>query len=132
MNKNPSLCEICSKITLRLPANKTLLREYSDISSLDDTADRGCTLCISIRASHQNRHVISAKHQKVPWIEDQVEHSKISVFHWIDEWFDFESNIRWECSQWDPRQRSTSGWYLGGFFADPGRTILIIDLRLNN
>jgi hypothetical protein len=126
MNKERSLCEKCSKITLRLPANKTLLRDYLDTSSLDESADRGCALCISIRTSHQNRHAISAKHQKVPWMDDQVQHSKISVYHWINQPIDLESNIRWECSQVDSRHSAGSGWNLGGFFADPGMTILIM------
>jgi hypothetical protein len=124
MNKERSLCDKCAKITLRLPANKTLLRDYPDISSLEDTADRGCALCISIRASHQNHHAISAKHQKIPWIEDQVQHSKISVYHWINQPIDLESNIRWECSQGDSRQSEGGGRNLGGFFADPGMKIL--------
>ena len=126
MNIEPSLCEECSKITLRLPANKTLLRDYPDISSLDDTADGGCALCISIRASHQTRHAISAKHQKVPWIEDQVQHSVIRVYHWINQPIELESNIRWECSQQDSRQNAMNAWDLGGFFADPSMTIFVI------
>lgn len=125
MNREPSLCQKCSEITLRLPANKTLLRDYPDISSLDDTADKGCALCISIRASHQNHHAISAKHQKFPWIEDEVQHSKISVYHWINQPVNLESNIRWECSQRDSRQSAMSAWDLGGFFADPGMTVLV-------
>jgi hypothetical protein len=129
MNGEPSLCEGCSKITLRLPANKTLLRDYHDVSSLDDTADKGCTLCMSIRASHQTRHAISAKYQKFPWIEDQLQHSKISVFHWVNQPIDVESNIRWECSQSDSRQSGMSAWHLGGFFADPGMKILVIHSR---
>lgn len=120
MNREPSLCEKCSAITLRLPANKTLLRDYPDISSLDDTADRGCPLCLSIRASHQKHHAISARNQTVPWIEDQVRHSKINVYHWIDQSFNIESNIRWECSQDDSRQRASWSWELGGFFSNPG------------
>lgn len=129
MNREPSLCEKCSQITLRLPTNKTHLRDYPDISSLDDTADRGCALCISIRDSHQNHHTMSAKRQKVPWIEGQVQHSKISVYHWISQSIDLESNIRWECSQEDSRQRGTSARDLGGFFADPGMTILVINFK---
>jgi len=125
----PSLCEKCSRITLRLPANKTELRDYPDISSLDDTADKGCALCISIRASHQNHHAIAARRQKFPWIEDQVQHSKISVYHWIYQPIDLESNIRWECSERDSRQSAGSARDLGGFFADPGMAVLVINSK---
>ena len=131
MNREPPLCEKCSDIILRLPANKTLLRDYPDIRSLDDTADRGCRLCNSIRASHRNHHAISAKNQEVPWIEDQVQHSKISLYHWINQPIDLESNIRWECSQRDSRQSEMIAWHLGGFFADPGMTILGIHSKQN-
>lgn len=120
MNGEQALCEKCSEITLMLPVSKTLLREYPDGPSLNDAADKGCAFCILIRASHQSCHDTTARDQELPWIEDQVRHSKINVYHWILNNIDLESNIRWECSQSDSRQSVSNGSNLGGFFADPG------------
>jgi hypothetical protein len=117
MSREQALCQKCSEITLALPVSKTLLREYPDTPSLHATADEGCAFCILIHASHQTYHDAMSKQRIRPWIENEFRHSKISVYHWIYDSIDLESNIRWECSHGDSIQSHSNASNLGGFFA---------------
>jgi hypothetical protein len=118
VSQEQKLCKQCAGITLTLPVNKTLIREYPDVKTLEASAEKGCALCIMICNSHSNQHAAWKKRQN-RFIE-YVNHSQISVYHWVNDAVDLESNIRWECSQEGPRASQSIAGDLGGFFTNSG------------
>ena len=116
------LCKCCSAITLTLPVDKVLLRTYEDIKELETSGSSGCAFCALICASHRYEHTLADKHSKGRVRKDYT-HSSISVFHYLNQSIDLESNICWECHESDSISSGSFRGNFGGFFTEQSQSL---------